>query len=465
MLDSLYLRLADRSAAALIIIPLAIMFFCAFGMTRITKRLRLPSVTAYLTAGILIGPCCLNLIPQPMIEKTDFLADLALCFIAFSAGEFFKLETLRKNGWKVVWVTIAEACAASLVVFGVTRFLLGLNLPFCVVLAALASATAPASTMMTIRQTGAQGELVDTLLQVVALDDVVSLLAYSAAIAFALHSLTGRSSDPVGDLLVPIGTTLGMLVLGSVCGLLLKWLLPATRTTDNRLILALGVLFAFCGLCDMLEVSPLLGCMSMGMVYINLTGDDLLFAQLASFSPPILLLFFVRSGLCFDLGALFSASPDGSESLLTIGILYFFARIIGKYAGAWLGCRTAGLSQPVCRKGRCAAAKIQAVRFLFTALLTAHSVDLPQQSIYVSVAQILGISDLAVRTEVADAPAKRDMHIQAQIVAVLVRQNIVVFIFEDERLCRTCQPHSGQRCNDTHMAPICISGRLSASQV
>lgn len=126
---------------------------------------------------------------------------------------------------------------------------------------------------------------------------------------------------------------------------------------------------------------------------------------------------------------------------------------------------TDDLSQPVCRKGRCAAAKIQAVRFLFTALLTAHSVDLPQQSIYVSVAQILGISDLAVRTEVADAPAKRDMHIQAQIVAVLVRQNIVVFIFEDERLCRTCQPHSGQRCNDTHMAPICISGRLSASQV
>ena len=100
---------------------------------------------------------------------------------------------------------------------------------------------------------------------------------------------------------------------------------------------------------DVPEVSPLLGCMSMGMVYINLTGDDLLFAQLASFSPPILLLFFVRSGLCFDLGALFSASPDGSGSLLTIGILYFFARIIGKYAGAWLGCRTAGLSQPVCR--------------------------------------------------------------------------------------------------------------------
>mgnify|MGYP002579803291 CR=1 FL=1 len=348
MLDSLYLRLADLSPAALIIIPLAIMFFCAFGMTRITKRLRLPSVTAYLTAGILIGPCCLNLIPQPMIEKTDFLADLALCFIAFSAGEFFKLETLRKNGWKVVWVTIAEACAASLVVFGVTRFLLGLTLPFCVVLAALASATAPASTMMTIRQTGAQGELVDTLLQVVALDDVVSLLAYSAAIAFALHSLTGRSSDPVGDLLVPIGTTLGMLVLGSVCGLLLKWLLPATRTTDNRLILALGVLFAFCGLCDMLEVSPLLGCMSMGMVYINLTDDKRLFQQLNYFSPPILLLFFVRSGLSFNLGALTDTlGASGSVPLLLVGLLYFAGRIAGKYAGAYVGALLAGKGKGV----------------------------------------------------------------------------------------------------------------------
>ena len=349
MLNSLYLRLEDLSPAALIILPIAIMFFCAFGMTRITKRLRLPSVTAYLLAGILIGPCCLDLIPRPIIEKTDFLADLALCFIAFSAGEFFRLETLRKNGWKVVWVTIAEACTASLTFFAATHFLLGLSLPFCIVLAALASATAPASTMMTIRQTGARGELVDTLLQVVALDDVVSLVAYSAAIAFALHSLTGRSSDPARDLLLPIGSTLGMMLLGSFCGLLLKWLLPATRTADNRLILALAVLFAYCALCDMLEISPLLGCMSMGMVYINLTGDDLLFSQLASFSPPILLLFFVRSGLCFDLGALFSANPDGSGSLLTIGILYFFARIIGKYAGAWLGCRTAGLSQPVCR--------------------------------------------------------------------------------------------------------------------
>ena len=349
MLDSLYLTLADISPAALIIIPLAIMFFCAFGMTRITKRLRLPSVTAYLLAGILIGPCAMNLIPQPIIDKTDFLADLALCFIAFSAGEFFKLDTLRRNGWRVIWVTIAEACAASLAVFAVTRWVLGLSLPFCVVLAALASATAPASTMMTIRQTGARGPLVDTLLQVVALDDVVSLVAYSAAIAFALHSLTGRSSNPVQDLLLPIASTLGMLLLGGLFGLALKWLLPPTRTSDNRLILALGTLFAFCGICDILDVSPLLGCMSMGMVYINLTGDDLLFAQLAGFSPPILLLFFVRSGLCFDLNALFSAGPDGSGSLLTVGILYFFARILGKYLGAWLGCRTARFPVPVQR--------------------------------------------------------------------------------------------------------------------
>ena len=233
-----------------------------------------------------------------------------------------------------------------MLVFIITFFVLGLELNFSIVLAALASATAPASTVMTIRQTHAKGDFVDTLLQVVALDDVVGLVAYSIAISVALASATGAFH--AGAVLKPLAINALVLLLGGGFGFFLKLLLHK-RSTDNRLIVSIALLFAFCGICAMLDVSPLLGCMSMGMVYINLTGDDLLFAQLASFSPPILLLFFVRSGLCFDLGALFSASPDGSGSLLTIGILYFFARIIGKYVGAWLGCRTAGLSQPVCR--------------------------------------------------------------------------------------------------------------------
>lgn len=161
-------------------------------MTRITKRLRLPNVTAYIVAGILMGPYCLNLIPIGLIERMDFIADIALAFIAFSTGEFFRFSTLKKSGVKVLLITFLEACLASIAVFIATHYVLGLDMVFSVVLAALASATAPASTMMTIRQTHAKGDFVDTLLQVVALDDVVGLVAYSIAISIALASMTGN---------------------------------------------------------------------------------------------------------------------------------------------------------------------------------------------------------------------------------------------------------------------------------
>ena len=158
------------------------MLFSGFLMTRLTKLARLPNVTAYILAGILIGPYVLNLVPQRIIDGTDFLSDIALAFIAFSTGEFFKLDILKRNGMKVVWITILEAVLASVFIFILTYFVLRLDLAFSIVLAALASATAPASTMMTIRQTGAKGDFVDTLLQVVALDDVVGLVLYSVAI-------------------------------------------------------------------------------------------------------------------------------------------------------------------------------------------------------------------------------------------------------------------------------------------
>ena len=119
----------------------------------------------------------------------------------------------------------------------------------------------------------------------------------------------------------------------------MKLLIHRKRSTDNRLIISVALLFAFCGICAAMDVSPLLGCMSMGTVYINLADDDKLFKQLNYFSPPILLLFFVRSGLSFDLNALIKPSGAiGGVSLLLIGVLYFFVRIIGKYAGAFLGC-------------------------------------------------------------------------------------------------------------------------------
>lgn len=348
MLSPLFGDVMETNSVATVIISIALMLFLGFSMTRLTKRLRLPNVTAYIVVGILIGPFCLNLVPATVIDGMDFLSDIALAFIAFSTGEFFKLSTLKKNGMKVVIITVLEACLATVVVFIVTYCILGVDLGFSIVLAALASATAPASTVMTIRQTGAHGDFVDTLLQVVALDDVVGLIEYSVAISLALSVSLGSASVGATDILKPIGINLGVLLLGGLFGLFLKLLMPKKRSKDNRLIISVSLIFAFCGICALLDVSPLLGCMSMGTVYINITNDEKLFKQLNYFTPPILLLFFVRSGLSFRLDALVNNSTAvGNTPLLVIGVVYFVVRIVGKYAGAFLGCLITGKPKEV----------------------------------------------------------------------------------------------------------------------
>ena len=324
--------------AGTVIISISIILLAGFLMTRVTKKLRLPNVTAYIVVGILIGPFCLNLVPPEIISGMEFLPDIALAFIAFSTGEFFRLESLRKNGPKVIVITVFESLTASLVVFAVSCWLLHLDFAFSLVLAALAAATAPASTMMTIRQTGAKGDFVETLLQVVAFDDIVGLLAYSVAISAAVHASTGEAFSP-SRVALPVLTNALVLALGGGFGFIMKLMIQKKRSTDNRLIIAIALLLAFCGICTMFEVSPLLGCMSMGTVYINSTEDTKLFRQLGYFSPPILLLFFVRSGMSFNLHALVNPSGAvGAVPLVLVGVLYFLTRIIGKYAGAWAGC-------------------------------------------------------------------------------------------------------------------------------
>ena len=130
-------------------------------------------------------------------------------------------------------------------------------------------------------------------------------------------------------------------MLGGLFGFVMKGLLT-NRNTDNRLIVSIALIFAFCGICAAFEISPLLGCMAMGTVYINVAEDERLFRQLGYFSPPLLLLFFVRSGLSFDLSALFSTGSLGGKPLIIVGLVYFIVRIFGKYAGAFLG---AGLTK------------------------------------------------------------------------------------------------------------------------
>lgn len=336
-MEKLYEKLEGVSSVSVVILAVAIILAAGFLMTRATKLLRLPNVTAYILAGIIIGPFCLNAVPQRVIDGSAFVSDIALAFIAFSAGEFFKLSAFKGKGKHLLIITVFEALIASVFVFVLTFFVLKLGMSVSLVLAALASATAPASTLMTIRQTKAKGDFVDTLISVVALDDVVSLLAFSVAISIASAKTTGNVD--IKSVALPFVYNVLMLLLGASEGFLLKFLMEK-RSTDNRLIVSIALLFSLCGVGAALNVSPLLACMVMGAVYRNASNDDRLFKQLNYFSPPILLFFFVRSGMSFRLDGLFNSSLGlKGIPLLVIGVSYFFVRIIGKYVGAYAGCK------------------------------------------------------------------------------------------------------------------------------
>ncbi len=319
-----------------IILSMSCILLIGFFLTRLTKKLRLPNVSAYIIAGIIIGPSVLHIIPESFVTGTDFLNDIALAFIAFSAGEFFKVDALKKAGSKAVIITLFESLMTFVFVFVMCGFVLRINLTFSLVLAALSSATAPASTLMTIRQLGAKGDYVNILLEVVALDDVITLLLYSISISICT-SLTSSSGVSFVSFVFPLLKTVICLVVGGLCGFLLMLLLPKNRTADNRLIIVIAVLLAFCGFCILMDQSPLLGCMAMGAIYINETNDDKLFSQLNYFSPPVLLLFFVRSGMNFKFSSLASASAVGAIPLVVVVFIYFFVRIAGKYTGAFTG--------------------------------------------------------------------------------------------------------------------------------
>ena len=338
MLNALYEKIGYSSVPA-VIISITIMLFFGFLTTRLTKLLKLPNVTAYIITGIIIGPFVMDLIPETVSSGMNFISDIALAFIAFGVGEYFRVDVLKKNLGKLVVITAFESLAASVSVFVLTFFLLGLDLSFSLVLAALASATAPASTMMTIRQTKASGDFVDTLLAVVALDDVISLIAFSLAISVA--SASSGNGYSFGSLALPIAYNLLMIGLGVALAFVLKFLMKR-RSSDNRLIVSVALLFLLCGVGAALSISPLLGCMAMGMVYINISEDDKLFKQLNYFSPPILLLFFVHSGINFRIDMLFNGGSYGALPLAVIGVFYFMVRIAGKYSGAFLGCSIAG---------------------------------------------------------------------------------------------------------------------------
>lgn len=317
----------DLTNTSKVLISLSIMLLTGFLMTRITKLFKLPNVSGYIIGGILIGPYCLKLVSEEMVSHMDFVSDIALSFIAFGVGKFFKKEVLKKAGPKVIIITVLEALMAMLLVTISMHFFFKMSWQFSLILGAIASATAPASTMMTIKQYKAKGEFVDILLQVVALDDIVCLLAFSVATAIATAS---DGSFQAMDIIKPIGFNLLSIVIGVVLAIFLRLILNPKRSKENRLILVIMALLSLCAVCSILNVSPLLACMIFSTVYVNITDDTYLFHQIDNFTPPIMLLFFVLSGMKLNLKTLLSVG--------VIGVSYFFIRIIGKYLGSFIGC-------------------------------------------------------------------------------------------------------------------------------
>lgn len=325
-----YLKLGENLAhSPKVILMLAAMLFAGFFMTRLTKRLHLPNVTGYILSGVIIGPYALGLVDQETIGHMDFVNDIALAFIAFGVGQYFKIITLRQSGKKVIAITLWESLAAAVLVTLSMHFLFQFSWPFSLLLGAIGCATAPASTIMTIQQYGAKGPFVNLILQIVALDDAVALIAFS--ICAAIVQASGAGTISAGLIFKPIFFNLLALLLGLLFGFILHRAVDTDRSVQHRLALTIAIILALTGICAAMDVSPLLSCMVLGACYINIGGNQKLFDQANRFISPVLLLFFVLAGARLNLPSLLTAGAAG--------VTYFFIRIGGKYLGAYTGCR------------------------------------------------------------------------------------------------------------------------------
>ena len=337
-MTDIFIRLYQTlNPPTVILVALSVILFSGFLVTRLTKLLKLPNVTGYIVAGVLIGPYVLNAVPQGVIDGMGFMSDIALAFIAFGVGKFFKREVIRATGKGVIVITVLESLIAGVLVTLAMHFLFHMEWDFSMVLGAIATATAPASTMMTINQYHARGGFVNTLLQVVALDDVVCLLAFS--VISAVTTAGARGDVGFFDIALPIVYNVVAILIGLACGFLLSKLLSPKRSKDNRLILVIAMLLGISGLCAAFGISPLLSCMVFGAAYINITYDKELYHQINNFTPPVMSMFFILSGMNLDLSVMGTVG--------VIGISYFFIRIVGKYAGTYLGSLFTGADKKI----------------------------------------------------------------------------------------------------------------------
>ncbi len=336
------------------LLSLSVALFVGLMLSRVAKRLQLPAVTAYLITGILIGPYCLGalgvgglgFVSMENVESFSIISDVALGFIAFSIGNEFRLSQLRETGKQATVIGIAQAVITTLLVDAVLiglHFIMPdkLSLPAAIILGAVASATAPAATLMVVRQYKAKGPVTDILLPVVALDDAVGLVLF--AISFGIAKALGSSSvDVISIIVEPLIEVVLSLALGAAMGFLFTFFERFFHSRSKRLSMSAAFVLLTVAL-SMIEFevfgihvafSSLLVCMMLGTVFCNICDfSEELMDRLDRWTAPMYILFFVISGAELEL------SVFADIFIVIIGIVYIISRSGGKCLGAYSSAR------------------------------------------------------------------------------------------------------------------------------
>lgn len=345
------------------ILCIALALFVGLISSRLMKFLRLPNVTGYLISGIIFGPFLLGKYiggwssdpaSSTAIDSIKWISDIALGFIAFTIGCSFKKTSLKAVGKRVVIITIFEALGGALAtiaaLFVVYIFMKDV-LPVSVILTlgAIACATAPAATLMVIKQYKARGPLVDTLIPVVAFDDAVALIAFSILFSISKAIASSSSISIVGLLVVPVIEIIASLALGATLGFIVSFACRFFKSRANRMILIIASIFVVVGLSmlasakewkllgESFSFSALLSCMMIGAIFINFRNDaNRTLERIDQFTPPLYMLFFVISGASLDI-TIFAS--DNAKLVIIVGIVYVIFRSVGKYFGAYSSCK------------------------------------------------------------------------------------------------------------------------------
>ena len=344
------------------LICLAVAMIGGLMMSRLTKKLHLPAVTAYLVAGLLMGPFILGAVGVPglgfntlhQVEGMRIVTQTALGFIAFTIGNEFRLSQLRATGKAAITIGILQAVITTIMVDIVLiclhlSFPHILSLPSAIILGAIASATAPAATLMVVRQYKADGPLTKLLMLVVAIDDAVGLLLFSASFGVATALSSGQVSV-LGVIVEPILEIVLSLVLGGIMGWLLNWVEQFFHSRSKRLTISIAFVMLTVGLSMIkFHIGPvhcgfslLLVCMMTGTIFCNIcsTSEELM-GRIDTWTMPLNILFFVISGAELDLKVV--ANPI----TLLVGVIYIASRSLGKYYGSVASCRLTHQTKPI----------------------------------------------------------------------------------------------------------------------